>query len=99
MQFEACGARKATKKLPSTLSHQRGDVDFVVGEVKGGERSVTKQDFDELVEIAEALRAQRAIMFLPHENVTADTIRWLQEAKARQSPIEVQAQIYALPTF
>jgi hypothetical protein len=73
--------------------------DFVVGEVKGGERNVVKQDFEELAEIVEALRAQRAIMFLPQENITADTVAWLQDTKARLLPLGAKAEIYALPTI
>jgi hypothetical protein len=73
--------------------------DFTVGEVKGGDRGVTLDDFNELAVIAEGLRAQRAIMFLPHENVTADVMTWLEITKGRLSPQGIKAQIYALPTF
>ena len=73
--------------------------EFVVGEVKGGERNITQKDFNELAEIAEALRAQRTIMFLPHENVSIDVMNWLKEMVKRLSPQGIKAQIYALPSF
>jgi hypothetical protein len=71
--------------------------EFVVGEVKGG--GIAQSDFVELAEIAEALRPQRAIIFLPHENVSADVVKWTQETQNRLSPKGIKAQIFALPTF
>ena len=73
--------------------------DFVVGEVKGGERAVTERDFSELGEVAEALRPQRAIMFLPNENVTQEVMAWLEQMKARLNPLGITSQIFALPSF
>ena len=75
------------------------DGELVIGEVKDGERDVTKTDFDELAEIAEALRPQRAILFLPAERVTKNTVKLLNEVRNRMSPLGIEAQIFALPTF
>jgi hypothetical protein len=75
------------------------DGEFVIGEVKDGERDVTKTDFDELAEIAEALRPQRAILFLPAERVAKNTVKMLHEVRNRLSPQGIEAQIFALPTF
>jgi peptidase E len=52
-----------------------------------------------LSEIAEVLRPQRAIMFLPHENVSSNVLEWMREAQNRLSRNGIKAQIYALPTF
>jgi len=71
--------------------------EFVVGEVKGGD--IAQKDFVELSEIAEVLRPQRAIMFLPHENVSSNVLEWMREAQNRLSRNGIKAQIYALPTF
>jgi len=73
------------------------DGEFVVGEVKGG--SIAAGDFVQLADIAEVLRPQRAIMFLPHENISSDVLNWSADARNRLSPKGIKAQIYALPTF
>src|SRR5665213_544310 len=74
--------------------------EFVIGEVKGGERGdVTEEDFDKLAETAEVLRAQRAIMFLPHNRISPDILNWLGKIRQRLLPQGIKAQIYALPTF
>lgn len=71
--------------------------EFVIGEVKGG--NVTRDDFFELAEIAEVLRPQRAIMFLPKENVTQEVVGWGEEAKRHLAPRGIKAEISALPVF
>ena len=73
------------------------DGEFIIGEVKEGD--ITKNDFDELADIAEALRPQRAIMFLSHENVTPGNMQLLEATRQRLSPQGIEAQIFALPTF
>jgi hypothetical protein len=75
------------------------DGEFVVGEVKEGQRKGTKADFDELAEIAEALRPERAIMFLLLDNVPADAEKLLEETRQRLSPKGIKAQIFHLPAF
>jgi hypothetical protein len=71
--------------------------EFVIGEVKGG--SIAQSDFIELAEIAEVLRPQRAIIFLPHENISSDVLKWRAEAHSRLSLNGIRAEIYDLPTF
>ena len=71
--------------------------EFVIGEVKGGK--IVQNDFTELAEIAEVLRPQRAIIFLPHENVSPDVLKWTKETQTLLSPKGIRAQIFALPTF
>jgi hypothetical protein len=74
--------------------------EFVVGEVKDG--FVQKTAFDELAEVAEALRPQRAIMFLPVENATkqwAEISGWLQELQLRLGRQGIRAEIFTLPAF
>ena len=71
--------------------------EFVIGEVKEGD--ITKNDFDELADIAEALRPQRAIMFLSHENIAAGTMQMLEATRQRLSPRGITVQIFALPAF
>jgi hypothetical protein len=66
-------------------------------EVKSG--GIGKSDFTELADIAEVLRPERAIMFLPHENVSADVLKWTDEIQHRLAPKSIKAQIYALPSF
>lgn len=73
--------------------------ELVVGEVKGGERGITQADFAELAEIAKVIRPQRAIIFLPHENVSKDVVKWLGETERELLPHGIKAQIYALPSF
>ncbi len=69
--------------------------EFTIGEVKGGERGITQNDFSELAEI----RPQRAIIFLPHENISSDVVKWLGETAGELLPLGIKAQIYALPSF
>jgi hypothetical protein len=71
--------------------------EFVIGEVKGG--NVTQSDFAELAEIAEVLRPQKAIIFLPLEKISDHVMKWNSESQARLSPKGIKAQIFALPTF
>jgi hypothetical protein len=74
--------------------------EFVVGEVKEG--FVQKTAFDELAEVAEALRPQRAIIFLPVENATkqwAELNGWLKEFQMRLGPQGIRAEIFTLPAF
>lgn len=74
--------------------------EFVVGEVKEG--FVQKTAFDELAEVAEALRPQRAIIFLPVENATkqwAELNGWLKQLQMRLSPQGIRAEIFTLPAF
>jgi len=73
------------------------DGNFVIGEVKEGD--VTKHDFEELAEIAEALQPQRAIMFLPLEKVGPNVIKWVEETHRRLLPRGTAAQLFTLPTF
>ncbi len=75
------------------------DGEFVVGEVKEGQRKLTKADFDELAEIAEALRPDRAIMFIAADTIPAETEQLLEQARQRLSPKGIKAQIFHLPAF
>ena len=75
------------------------DGEFVVGEVKEGQRKLTKADFDELAEIAEALRPDRAIMFIAADSIPADTEQLLEQSRQRLSPKGIKAQIFHLPAF
>lgn len=74
--------------------------EFVIGEVKEG--FAQKTAFDKLAEVAEALRPQRAIIFLPVENATkqwAEINGWLKELQARLGPQGIKAEIFTLPAF
>jgi hypothetical protein len=76
------------------------DGEFVIGEVKEG--FVQKKAFDDLAEISEALRPNRAIIFLPLEHATkqqGELRNWLGEMKTRLAPISVSAEIFTLPEF
>jgi hypothetical protein len=75
------------------------DSEFVVGEVKEGQRKITKADFDELAEIAETLRPDRAIMFLLADNVPAEAENLLEQTRQRLSPKGIKAQIFQLPAL
>jgi hypothetical protein len=76
------------------------DGEFVIGEVKSG--SVGKKTFDELAEIAEALRPQRAIIFLPLESAIgqqANLETWLQELQSKVGAHGISAEIFTLPAY
>jgi hypothetical protein len=76
------------------------DGDFVIGEVKEG--FVQEKAFIELAEISEALKPDRAIIFLPLEHATqqqAELRNWLAEMAARLAPIKVLPEIFTLPEF
>jgi hypothetical protein len=76
------------------------DGDFVIGEVKEG--FVQKKAFDDLAEISEALRPDRAIIFLPLEHATKqqqELKSWLAEMNTRLGPIGVSSEIFTLPEF
>ncbi|OHE79195.1 MAG: hypothetical protein A2107_02220 [Verrucomicrobia bacterium GWF2_62_7] len=71
--------------------------EFIVGEVKEGRFS--EADFDELAEIAEVLRPQRAVMFIPHDKNNAQVESWRQKMQTRLSPHGIKAELYTLPIF
>lgn len=76
------------------------DGDFIIGEVKEG--LVQKATFDELAEIAEALKPNRAIIFLPSDKASkqqAELQNWLAEMQRRLQPAGVTAEIFILPEF
>jgi len=76
------------------------DGDVVIGEVKDG--FVQKSDFDKLAEVAEVLRPQRAIIFLPAEIASKQTDEvksWLNEQHSRLNPNGIKAEIFTLPMF
>jgi putative transposase len=74
--------------------------DYIIGEVKEG--FVQKEAFDELAEVAEALRPQRAIIFLPLEYASkqpTDLAKWLKEIQTRLAPRGISAEIFTLPEY
>jgi hypothetical protein len=75
------------------------DGQFIIGEVKGGERAVTRDDFRELAEIAQELRPTRAIMFLPVNQAGSKAGEWLEEIRPALVAQKITPQIYQLPTF
>ena len=75
------------------------DGEFIIGEVKEGERPVSKRDFDDLSTIAETLRPQKVVLFLPPANVTKDSINFLKATQERLMPMGIKAEMFALPTF
>jgi hypothetical protein len=63
---------------------------------------VQKTAFDELAEVAEALRPQRAIIFLPVENATkqwAEINGWLKELQARLGPQGIKLKFLRFRRF
>jgi hypothetical protein len=61
---------------------------------------VHKSDFDKLAEVAEVLRPQRAIIFLPAEiasKQTGELKSWLNEQHSRLNPNGIKAEIFTLP--
>jgi hypothetical protein len=76
------------------------DGEFVIGEVTEG--FVQKSDFDKLAEVAEVLRPQRAIIFLPAEIASKQTDElksWLNQQHSRLNPNGIRAEIFTLPMF
>jgi len=76
------------------------DGDFVIGEAKEG--FVQKSDFDNLAEIAEVLRPDRAILFLPFEHASkqrAELDRWFADTRARFDAAAVSFELFTLPAF
>lgn len=76
------------------------DGKFIIGEVKEGQ--ISDADFIKLAEIAEELRPQRAILFLPlekYEKQVAELPAMLSKAKVRLEPQGISVEIYPLPTW
>jgi len=76
------------------------DGEFVFAEVKDG--PVTKKAFDDLEEIAGAIRPQRAVVFLPLNNAIeqkSDLQKWSEESQARIRSIGTTVEVYTLPGY
>ena len=76
------------------------DGELVVGEVKDG--PVGRKAFDDLSEVAEAIRPQRAIIFLPLNSAAeqqTDLQNWSRELQSKVASFGTRAEVFTLPAY
>jgi hypothetical protein len=71
--------------------------ELIVGEVK--EREASKKDFEKLAEVAEAIKPDRAAMFISLERWNANVEVWKDEMRRRLQARGIVGELYALPSF
>jgi hypothetical protein len=76
------------------------DGELVVGEVKDG--PVGRKAFEDLSEVAEAIRPQRAIIFLPLSSAAeqqTDLQNWSRELQSKVASFGTRAEVFTLPAY
>lgn len=73
------------------------DGKLIIGEVKDG--SFDKEELDRFADIAEAIRPDRAAIFIPQDRFDSKAKKWFSELQTRLAIVGVQAEVYQLPAL
>lgn len=70
---------------------------LLIGEVKEGDLHET--DFSDFAQIAEAIRPDRAVMFVVEEHLNARAQKWFDQFRDRLARSSIRGELFALPAF